>query len=110
MTMAYMRATPAGMSRQRSATQTLAAAFLVVLGTALWVLALSGVVSPHPWVFMLLGLAASVLEVVAIALALSARSKSQRSRALTSLLVVGAAVPPILVVVLAVVASALERS
>jgi NADH:ubiquinone oxidoreductase subunit K len=91
-----------GMIRQSAATQTLVAAFLVVVGIALWVLALSGVVSPHPWVFMLLGLAATVLEMVAIALAAIAWSRSPRSRVLTIFLVLCAALPPIFVLGLAI--------
>lgn len=105
-----MRATRAGMIRQSAAIQTLAAASLVVIGIAFWVLALSGVVSPHPWVFMLLGLVASVLEMGAIALAANARSISRRSHAVTIFLVLGAALPPILVLVLAILGSALEHA
>ncbi len=76
-----------------------------VVGIALWLVALSGVLSPHPWVFMLLGFAAFVLEVGAIALAAIAWSRNPRSRVLTICLLLGGALPPILVLVLAIVAN-----
>lgn len=93
------------MIRPRAATYTRAAALLDVVGIALWLLALSGVLSPHPWVFMLLGLAACVLGVGAIALAAIAWSRNRRSRVLTICLLLGGALPTILVLVLAIVAS-----
>jgi drug/metabolite transporter (DMT)-like permease len=92
-------------SLRRPAAHEWVAALFDVAGIALWLLALSGVLSPHPWVFMLLGLAACVLEVVAIVLATMARSKNARSRVLTICLLLGGALPPMLVLVLAIVAS-----
>lgn len=95
-------------SPRRAATHTRVAALLDVAGIALWLLALSGVLSPHPWAFMLLGLAACVLEagavaLAAVALAAVAWSRSARSRVLPICLLLGGALPPILVLVLAIV-------
>ena len=45
-------------SLKRAAIYELVAALFALAGIALWLLALAGVLSPHPWVFMLLGLAA----------------------------------------------------
>lgn len=92
-------------SPRRAATHTLVAALLDIVAIALWMLALSGVLSPHPWVFMVLGLAACVFEVGAIALAVGASSRNPRSRVLTICLLLGGAMPPILVLVLAIVQS-----
>jgi hypothetical protein len=83
----------------------LIAAFFDVAGIALWLLGLSGVLSPHPWVFMLLGLAACVLEAGAIVLVAMAWSRKPGSRALKICLLLGGALPPMLVLVLAIVAS-----
>jgi hypothetical membrane protein len=90
------------MIRQGAATQTLVAALLDIAGIALWLLGLYGHLSPHPWVFMLLGLTACVLEVGAIALAAIAWSRNPGSRALTTCLVLAAALPPSLVLGLAI--------
>ncbi len=92
-------------SLKRAETHEWVAALFDVAGIALWLLALYGVLSPHPWVFMLLGLAACVLEVGAIVLAAMAWSRNPRSRVLTICLLVGGALPPMLVLVLAIVAS-----
>jgi len=92
-------------SPRTAATHTLVAALLDIVAIALWLLALSGVLSPHPWVFMVLGLGAFLFELGAIALAVSASSRSPRSRVLTICLVLGGAMPPIFVLVLAIVQS-----
>jgi hypothetical protein len=66
-------------------------------------LALSGVLSRHPWVFIVVGLGALLFELGAIALAVNASSRNPGSRVLTICLVLGGAMPPILVLVLAIV-------
>lgn len=81
------------------------AALLDVAGIALWLLGLFNVLSRHPWVFMLLGLAACVLEVGAIVLAAMAWRRNPHSRVLTICLLLGGALLPMLVLVLAIVAS-----
>lgn len=104
-----MREDHRGISRQgslrRPAIREWVAAVFDVAGIALWLLGLSNVLSRHPWVFMLLGLVAFVLEVGAIALATIAWSRDPRSRVLTISLLLGGALPPMLVLVLAIVAS-----
>ena len=89
-------------SLKRSAIYELVAALFDLAGIALWLLALAGVLSPHPWVFMLLGLAACVLEVGAIVLAAMAWSRNPHSRVLTICLLLGGALPPMLVLILAI--------
>jgi hypothetical protein len=87
----------------RAATHTLGAALMDMVGIALWILALSGVLSPHPWVFMVLGLAACAFELGAIAMTVGGSSRNPRSRVLTICLLLGGALPPVLVLVLAIV-------
>ena len=91
---------------RRAATREWVAALFDVAGIALWLLGLFNVLSRHPWVFMLLGLAACVLEVGAIVLAAMAWSRNPRSRVLTVCLLLGGALLPMLVLVLAIVAVA----
>src|SRR5581483_10865567 len=80
-----------------------AAGFLDVAGIALWLVAVSNVLSRHPWVFMLLGFVASVLEAGAIGLAAIAWSSSPGPRLRTICLVLGGALPPTIIVLLAIV-------
>jgi len=93
-------------SPKRATIYEWVAALLDVAGIALWLLGLFNVLSRHPWVFMLLGLAACVLEVGAIVLAAMAWSRNPRSRVLTICLLLGGALLPMLVLVLAIVAVA----
>lgn len=79
------------------------AGFLDVAGIVLWLVALSNVLSRHPWVFVLLGFVASVLEAGAIGLAVIASSSDPRPRTRTICLVLAGALPPTFVVSLAVV-------
>lgn len=92
-----------GRSPRTTPNHTLVAALLDSVGFALWLLALSGVLSPHPWVFIVVGLGALLFELGAIALAVNASSRNPGSRVLTICLVLGGAMPPILVLVLAIV-------
>ncbi len=79
------------------------AAFLDVVAIVLWLVGVSNVLSRHPWVFMLLGFVALVLEAGAIGLAAIAWSSNRRPRLRTTCLILGAALPPTLIVLLAIV-------
>jgi hypothetical protein len=92
-----------GRARTLSAATAIGLGFLfdaVALG--FWLLALSGVLSRHPWVFMALGLAACVLEATAIALTVMSLVRKGHAPLLATCLVLGGAVPPLVVLGLAV--------
>lgn len=96
-------------SPPRARTRLWVVGLLDVAGIVLWLLAFSGVLPgglpPHPWVFVLFGLAACVVGMAAIVLTAIAWLRSSRSRRLAIALASGGALPPILAVILALVTS-----